>query len=248
MMRPLDLNKRYSLRDRTAANCQWTSRMHMHRVLFASLLIAVLLVMTPALLIADDHGRGGEGRYEHEQGDDWESQDDRERERGKLEPYGGGDEPDEKENDDDEEGREQEEGNETTGLATAALLVMANITVVMSLVVKLILSLMPNHATGRSSLIQFNGLQKKHLRALHYWLNPAALILAGTHFYLSTCGSTMLPECGLALMAVLVLTGLTLKMKFLPRTLSKPMRQVHTSSIGIILMTMVLIAGHTIID
>jgi|GEM_PF-5468616 len=215
--------------------------------LFVTSFTAVSFFVSSTILHADDHKSGGV-RHKQEHGNDREYGRNSHATQENIGTNNNGDEHGDEEEDDDNGGQERGESNEATGLATAVLLVFANITVVLSLMIKLILNILPKNSTTRSFLVQLNGMQKKRLRALHYWLNPIVLVLAFIHLFLSSCDSTILPECGLALMAILTLSGLMLKQRFLSNTIRKHIRIIHTYPIGIILMVMILIFGHTIID
>lgn len=86
------------------------------------------------------------------------------------------------------------EGNETAGQITLWLLIAANLPVAMGVLIKWINRFAPLGEKLKSSLAGFNRSQKKHLKFLHYYLNPAILGVAFWHYVSSRCVATPLPE------------------------------------------------------
>jgi hypothetical protein len=84
-----------------------------------------------------------------------------------------------------------------------------------------------------------------HLQALV----PGILFaMAVTHFTLSTCRSSPLPEWGLGGAAMLVLIGSAIRFKLSPKSLRKAVYRIHTSPLSIGLVLLVLLIGHSIVD
>ncbi len=139
-------------------------------------------------------------------------------------------------------------GNEATGQAAAWIFAAANLPVVLSLLIKGITHSISMSDETRDRLKKFNRTQKKYLMPFHYVLNPLALILAFTHFTLSYCRSTSLPEWGLMIMAILAVTGLLIKFRLVPSSMIRTFHKIHTHPLFISLLVGLLLAGHSIVD
>jgi hypothetical protein len=139
-------------------------------------------------------------------------------------------------------------GNETTGEIAAWIFGVANFPVALSIILKTCAKLIPPRVNLKDPITRLNRRQKKHLMKLHYWLNPIALIIALTHFLLSTCRSTALPEWGLGIMLVIVLLGLMMKFKFSPASMRQKVFKFHTSPILLIAAVSILVIGHSLVD
>lgn len=141
-----------------------------------------------------------------------------------------------------------DEGDETTGQITAWLLAGANLTVALSIVIRLANRFSPLWPAAKGLLSSFNRLQKKHLMRLHYYLNPVIIGVALWHWFESRCQSTSLPEWGLFLMVVAMATGVLVKFKLCPGGLRKSLYQLHTQPLLFIALILMLTVGHTIVD
>ena len=142
----------------------------------------------------------------------------------------------------------EDEGNETTGQIAAWLLAGANLTVALSIVIRLANRFSPLWPAAKGLLSRFNRLQKKHLMRLHYYLNPVIIGVALWHWFESRCQSTSLPEWGLFLMVVAMATGILVKFKLCPGGLRKFLYQLHTQPLIFIALILMLTVGHTIVD
>jgi hypothetical protein len=143
---------------------------------------------------------------------------------------------------------EQDEGNETAGQIAAWLLVGANLTIALAILVRWINRFAPLGPDVKSSLSSFNRFQKKHLMLFHYYLNPAILAIVAWHWLTSRCQSSSLPEWGLAMMGTLMVLGIILKSKLCPIGYRKTIYQIHSHPLCFLGMILVLIIGHTIVD
>ena len=141
-----------------------------------------------------------------------------------------------------------DEGNEVTGQTAAWLLVAANLTVALSILVKGVTRYFPLETETISAIKKFNQLQKKHLMRFHYVLNPLALCIAIFHFLLSSCRKSFLPEWGLILMFLMVVLGLMLKFKASPKRIQRFVYRLHTGLATFSIMIILLIVGHLIVD
>jgi len=146
------------------------------------------------------------------------------------------------------ERHEKDKGNETTGLIAAFLFAAANSTVLLSILLRALNRGTQISNTTREQLRKINKIQKKCLLPLHYTLNPIALCFGLTHFFLSYCRSSSLPEWGLGGMAILVVMGLLIKLKMLPQKIKKPAYLFHTNLLPLCILLTVLFLGHGIID
>ena len=143
-----------------------------------------------------------------------------------------------------------EKNNEATGQAAAWMLAAANLNVLLSLLIRETLrySALPSQINDR--IKRFNQLQKKLLMPVHYFLNPLALGAAFIHFMSATsaCRASVLPEWGLALMALIAGMGIMVKFKVFPKSLRKNTYRIHTNPIPIALLLVILFIGHAVVD
>ncbi len=140
------------------------------------------------------------------------------------------------------------EGNETAGQIAAWLLVGANLTITMSILIRWANNYAPLGPQLKSSLSSFNRSQKKYLGFIHYYLNPAILGIVLWHYLSSRCKSSALPEMGLVTMVIIMGLGIALKFKLCPVSLRKNIYQIHTHPLFFLLMVLALVVGHTIVD
>jgi len=152
-------------------------------------------------------------------------------------------------NDHDRRGvKKDDEGNETTGQTAAWLLVAANLTIALSILIKGGSRFLPLDSQLKNSMKRFNQLQKKHLMRFHYVLNPIALCVAFFHFLLSSCRSSPLPEWGLILVTMMVFLGLILKYKVSPKGMRKFVYRLHTAPATFLIIILLIVVGHQIVD
>ncbi len=148
-----------------------------------------------------------------------------------------------------EHSRERDaEGNETAGQIAAWLLVAANLTVAVSVLIKSANRYVPLPPETRNTLMQFNRFQKKHLMRFHYWLNPAAIGVALWHWASSRCAATPLPEVGLLVMLILIGIGVSLKFKIYPKPFKQSVFRIHTQPAVFLAVILVLAIGHLVAD
>jgi hypothetical protein len=142
-----------------------------------------------------------------------------------------------------------EKNNEATGQAAVWMLAVANITVLLSLLIRVTrYTDLPAQINDR--IKRFNQLQKKFLLPVHYVLNPLALVVAFVHFMSATsaCKASGLPEWGLALMALITGIGIMVKFKVFPKNLRKSTYRIHTNPIPITVLLVILLIGHAVVD
>jgi hypothetical protein len=140
------------------------------------------------------------------------------------------------------------EGNETAGQIAAWLLLIANVPVVLSLLVKVTTQFAPLGVTFKDDLKRFNRFQKKHLMILHYYINLMVLGIVTWHWVSSRCKSSALPELGFIVMAIVISFGVLIKFKWCPPQLRKSIYNIHTQPIIFLSLIMVLAIGHLIVD
>lgn len=140
------------------------------------------------------------------------------------------------------------EGSEEAGQIAAWLLLVANLPVMISIIVRWTNRFLPVGETCKTILADFNRFQKKYLMILHYYLNPAILGVVVWHFMSSKCQSTSLPEWGFLLMAISIVLGFLVKFKLCPSAFRKNVHQIHTQPLIIIVFIIVITAGHLIMD
>jgi hypothetical protein len=141
-----------------------------------------------------------------------------------------------------------DDGNEITGQMAAWLWAGANLTVVLSILIKSVNRYVPLKQAVKSAFSRFNAHQKKYLMWSHYYLNPLILCVALVHWLLSRCPSTQLPEWGLLIMSILTLSGIAVKFKLLPVTLKARVYKWHKQPLFFLALIAVLVFGHSIAD
>lgn len=144
--------------------------------------------------------------------------------------------------------RGDHQGNEATGEAAAWLFGAANLPVVLCLLVRGGRRLKSGSPTFQEGLSRFNRVQKKGLMWMHYLLNPVAAAVAATHFLLSRCRETALPEIGLMVVMAVVVTGLVLKFKWSSGGVRRVTFKVHTNPLLLASLAVILVIGHTLMD
>jgi hypothetical protein len=181
------------------------------------LVLSLLLFMVPLTMVyAGDYGWGPGGRGGYYEGDGFQS------------------------------GEMGERGNGATGGLAAVLLVLANVTVLLSLILKGINRIFPMDEETKASIRAFNSSQKKYLKGLHYYLNPIAICIAFIHFHLSTCRS-ILPDAALILFFMLGVMGVVLRFRLCAKGLYKMVYSLHCSWIVFAIVIMLLTIGHATI-
>lgn len=199
-----------------------------HRRTFFILVALILFVFPvwPRAVAGNDHKRSESHHKRYERVKEHDDYEDRKRRRLKKE----------------------DEGNELTGQTGAWFLVAANLTVVLSILVKGVNRYLPLEPETKSTMKKFNQFQKKHLMRFHYVLNPSALFIAGLHFLLSSCRKSSLPEWGLLFVTMMVFLGLMVKFKVTPKWMRRFFYRLHTSPAAFSALILVLVVGHLIVD
>jgi cytochrome bd-type quinol oxidase subunit 2 len=141
------------------------------------------------------------------------------------------------------DGPRGEEGNGATGGIAALLLVFANVTVLLSLILKGINKFFSLAPETKTSISEFNKRQKRYLRGMHYILNPIAICVAVIHYHLSSCRS-ILPDMALFLFLIIGLLGLLIKLKLSPAPMHKMVYGFHCSSATFFALILLLAIGH----
>lgn len=139
-------------------------------------------------------------------------------------------------------------GDETSGQIAAWLLLVANLPVVLSLLIKGTNRFAPLRTELKKLLTDINRMQKSFLMWLHYYLNLAILGIALWHWLSSQCKSSVLPELGLMIMATVIFLGFIVKFKLCPKAVRKHAYQIHTQPVIFFAMFLVLTVGHLSVD
>ncbi|MEI7901656.1 MAG: hypothetical protein WCK89_15495 [bacterium] len=141
-----------------------------------------------------------------------------------------------------------DKGDDFTGATAACLLAAANLPALLGLLVRGLIRYAPFGLGAKERLKGFGRNQKKCLMPLHYWANILGALLAFFHLGLSHCGSSSLPEWGMAVMTVLVVTGILMKLKRALGRMRKVAHQIHTNPLTSGLFLAVLLIGHCLVD
>jgi len=139
-------------------------------------------------------------------------------------------------------------GNETSGIISVILLILANFSVILSLLLKLIQKFLKNNKSWYISLVKFNIRQKKIFKSFHYYLNPIAIFSALIHYYLSSCQPIMFPQYAFYLMLMLTVSGLIIKFYGKHFKFVKKVQMLHTHPFGISVFVLLLLLGHLFMD
>jgi hypothetical protein len=139
-------------------------------------------------------------------------------------------------------------GNDFTGVATALLFGAAMFPVVVDLISRAIIRHVPVEERVKGFIRRINSIQRKYLMPLHTYLSIIALGLGILHLILSSCAANPLPELGLILSGILVVTGLLFKWKAVPSKFRKYLYKFHTSLIVSGVLLAILFAGHAVMD
>jgi len=145
------------------------------------------------------------------------------------------------------DGEEDGEGDEVTGQAAAWTLGLSILTVAFSLLGRTIIRYNRLQVATKHRINRFNLTQKKYLMPLHYFLSPMALLLGVTHWFLSSCRTTSLPEWGLGMMAFCVGSGAIMKLKLAPPCLRKGIGRLHMNLVIFSVLLILLVTGHLIV-
>jgi len=145
------------------------------------------------------------------------------------------------------EPEEKDEGDEFTGQVSAWLFGISCLPVAINLIAMRALRQGPGQSRVKEWIKRFNSWQRKHLMPSHTFLTLGALAVAGAHYLMSTCSSTFLPELGLLSMAILVGSGLLIKLKFGPPSFRKRNYQFHASLVISGALVTILFLGHVIV-
>lgn len=141
-----------------------------------------------------------------------------------------------------------DDGNEITGQLALWLLVSANLTVFFSIIAKGVNRFFPLAEQTKSAVLKINQFQKKHLLRFHYVFNPLAMCIAVSHFLLSSCRKTALPEWGLLFMIIIAFGGLLIKFKAAPKPMRKIVYRLHTGFETFSILIILLVTGHLVVD
>jgi hypothetical protein len=144
--------------------------------------------------------------------------------------------------------RPQNTGDEFTGEVTAWLFCASMIPVGLDLLFRFLLRLGFLGEASKRFINRINCVQKKFLMPLHTYLSTMALGLGILHLTLSSCVLNPLPEIGLYVSGFLVITGLLIKWKVVPKSTFKVLYKFHTSLIVLAFLYVILIAGHSVME
>lgn len=139
------------------------------------------------------------------------------------------------------------EGNELTGQTAAWLLVGANLTIMISILIRGMNRYFALGPGTKDRIRRFNRFQKNHLMRFHYLLNPVALCIALVHFLLSSCGRSSIPEWGFVFALVTAFLGFMVKFKITPKWSRPVIYRIHTSPVVFSALILVLLVGHLIV-
>jgi hypothetical protein len=138
-------------------------------------------------------------------------------------------------------------GDESTGEITAWLFGVSMIPVGLDLFFRLLVRLNFLGQTSNGFLLRVNAFQRKYLMPFHTYLSILALGLGILHLTRSSCVLNPLPEIGLILCGVFVITGLLIKWKVFKKSFGKALYKLHTSLIASGILVAILVVGHSVL-
>ena len=145
---------------------------------------------------------------------------------------------------------QENEGDEFTGQISGWLFGIACLPVVFNLTARLISRRVSLHPRLKELLEWFTRKNKKYFMPFHTYLSILALVVASLHLLISSCPNP-LPEWGLIIAGILVVTGLIIKLRIaskLSPKLPKGIYQFHASLVVSGILGFVLLAGHVFMD
>jgi hypothetical protein len=116
-------------------------------------------------------------------------------------------------------------GNEFTGVVTAWLFGISIVPVGIDWISRAIIQYMPFGDIVAAFVQRANIVQRKYLMPFHTYLSILAMGLGILHLTLSSCVDNPLPDFGLILFVILVVTGLLFKWNVVPKTIRKALYQ-----------------------
>lgn len=137
---------------------------------------------------------------------------------------------------------------DASGSLAAWLFAIANASAAISILFRWSGRKLTHGSRLRESIERANRWQKRRLMKLHYWVNPLALGVALVHFWQTECKSTMIPELGLAVMAIIFLLGLLITFRWSPPSMRSMVHRLHTSPISLIFLIVLLMVGHSMVE
>jgi hypothetical protein len=148
------------------------------------------------------------------------------------------------------QGDQENEGNGFSGQAAGWLFGISCVPVALSLTTRFINRKATLPSSMKGSLERFARANKKYLMPFHTYLGIMGMILGVFHLIFSSC-SNPLPEWGLIIAGILVISGLMIKYriaaKLFPRFV-KRIYQFHSSLVVTGILVSVLLAGHILMD
>jgi hypothetical protein len=145
-----------------------------------------------------------------------------------------------------ESGRRQTFGNEPTGQAAITFFILANLTVVASILAARAAKSQGLTMELKGKIKSFNQWQRKHIRWSHYIFNPLAVLAAFLHWWLSQCWILSFQKWGLVLLALWAILGLTIKFKLAPQAWRPRLFKLHTRWVIPAAFFVVVLIGHAL--
>ena len=139
-------------------------------------------------------------------------------------------------------------GNEFTGEATAWLFAASSVPVGIDWIARTSTRYGPFGENVKRAIRRINNLQRKYLMPFHTYLSLPALGLGLLHLVLSSCAANPLPELGLILTGILVVTGLLFKCKAVSVKFRRVLYQFHASLLVTGTLLVILYSGHALME
>jgi hypothetical protein len=141
-----------------------------------------------------------------------------------------------------------QDGNESTGVLTAWFFSVSMVPVGIKLISRIITRCDRIGEKIKGFFRRVNNFQGKYLMQFHTYLSILGLGFGILHLKLSTCAINPLPEWGLILSGILVITGMFFKWKAIPPKFRNFLYKFHTSLIVSGVLLTILIIGHAVME
>lgn len=139
-------------------------------------------------------------------------------------------------------------GDEFSGQVTAWLFGASGVPVGVDLLSRVIIRFVPLGERVKGYIRRVNHFQRKYLMCLHTYLSVLALGFGILHLAISSCTANLLPELGLILAGVLVISGLLFRWTAVPAKFRKTLYQFHASLITSGALLVILYSGHALME
>jgi hypothetical protein len=143
---------------------------------------------------------------------------------------------------------QEDAGDEFTGEAAAWLIGLSLFPIAMDWIARIMIRSGFFGEKVKQFIRQKNTFLKKIFMPFHTYLSILAMVSGILHLIISSCEANPLPELGLILLVILVITGLLFKLKIIPTAVRTSLYKFHSSFIISGLFFVILYVGHAVME